>query len=271
MVYVICLIIGLLTAMLGSLVGLGGGIILVPSLLFLHHLNGFAWATPHTIVGISLVVMIFTALSSTISYYRKGRVDYKTGLLFLSGSIPGAVLGSWLNQFIDTDVFTLYFGILMIVLSLLFLLKRKAPSQELIGNNKNIRSFQLDGKTYQYAVSFWLAFPIALIVGTLSGLFGIGGGSVMVPLMILLFRFPVHIAVATSMFLIFFSSMIGAGTHSLLGHISWEYVLWFIPGAWIGGTLGAKINQKVKGQALEWILRGLLIIIGVRLIIEGLT
>lgn len=269
MVYIICVLIGLVTAFVGSLIGLGGGIILIPSLLFLHQVSGdFAWATPQAIVGISLIVMIFTALSSTISYFKKGRVDYKTGFLLLTGSIPGGIFGSWLNQFIEADSFSFYFGILMIILSLLFLLKRKKTSTTI---GKNTRSFQVDGQTYHYTVSFWTGFIVSLLVGILSGLFGIGGGSVMVPLMILLFGFPAHIAIATSMFMIFFISIISAGTHIFLGHIAWHYVVFFIPGAWIGGTIGAKLNQKLQGQALEWILRGLLIIIGIRLIIEELT
>lgn len=269
MVYIICILIGVITAFLGSLIGLGGGVILIPSLLFLHQFSSdFAWATPQTIVGVSLIVMVFTALSSTISYSKKGRVDYKTGFLLLSGSVPGGIVGSWLNQFIEAESFSLYFGILMIILSLLFLLKRKTPSKKI---TKNTRVFQVDGQTYHYTVSFFAAFIVSLLVGTLSGLFGIGGGSVMVPLMILLFGFPAHIAIATSMFIIFFISIISAGTHIVLGHVSWEYVVFFIPGAWIGGTIGARLNQKLQGQALEWILRGLLIIIGIRLIIEGLT
>lgn len=269
MVYIICIVIGIVTAFIGSLIGLGGGVILIPSLLFLFQVSSdFAWATPQTIVGISLIVMIFTALSSTISYFKKGRVDYKTGLLLLTGSIPGGIFGSWLNQFIEGEKFSLYFGILMIILSLLFLVKRKTAPEKV---NKNSRSFQVDGQTYHYSVSIWMGFIVSLFVGILSGLFGIGGGSIMVPLMILLFGFPAHIAIATSMFMIFFISIISAGTHMFLGHVAWQYVVFFIPGAWIGGTLGAKVNQKIKGQGLEWILRGLLIIIGLRLIIEGLT
>lgn len=272
MVYIICIVIGIVTAFIGSLIGLGGGVILIPSLLFLYQVSSdFSWATPQTIVGISLIVMIFTALSSTISYFKKGRVDYKTGFLLLTGSIPGGIFGSWLNQFVEADSFSLYFGILMIMLSLLFLLKRKTPVEKSFIINKDTRVFQVDGQTYHYTVSLWAGFIVSLFVGILSGLFGIGGGSVMVPLMILLFGFPAHIAIATSMFMIFFISIISAGTHIFLGHIAWQYVLFFIPGAWIGGTMGAKLNQKLKGQALEWILRGLLIIIGLRLIIEGLT
>ncbi|MGY0693264.1 sulfite exporter TauE/SafE family protein [Virgibacillus sp. FSP13] len=271
MVYIICILIGVITAFVGSLIGLGGGIILIPSLLFLYHYSDmFAWATPQIIVGISLVVMVVTALSSSISYFKKGRVDYKTGLLFLAGSIPGGIFGSWLNQYINAEHFSVYFGILMVALSLLFLIKRR-PKSTVDGNNKNKRTFKVDGETYQYTVSFWSAFILSLIVGMLSGLFGIGGGSIMVPAMIILFGIPMHIATATSMFMIVFISIISASTHIVLGHVSWEHVFFFIPGAWIGGMIGAWANQRLKGNILEWILRILLVIIGFRLILEGLS
>jgi hypothetical protein len=270
LVFLICLLIGLVTAFMGSLMGLGGGLILVPALLLLHEFfAAFAWATPQTIVGISLVVMIFTALSSTISYTKAKRVDMKTGLLFLTGSIPGSMFGAWLNQFFDTDAFLLYFGIVTIFISLLFFLnperKKVTPDQ------KGVRSFEIGGKTYYYRVSISIAFLVSLVVGMVSGLFGIGGGSIMVPVMILLFGFPIHIATATSMFMIFFVSIIGASTHIALGHIAWEYVFLFIPGAWIGGKLGAYVNQRLTGNILEWILRILLIIIGVRMIFQGMS
>ncbi|SEP94748.1 hypothetical protein SAMN05216232_1415 [Virgibacillus subterraneus] len=258
MVYIICVLIAVISAFIGSLIGLGGGIILIPSLLIMYqNFDSFAWATPQMIVGISLIAMVFTAFSSTISYYKERRVDYRLGLLLLTGSIPGGIFGSWLNQFVDSDKFTLYFGLLMITLSLSFLIKRKQPKSK-------------SGDTYQYNVSIWPAFIISLGVGILSGMFGIGGGSIMVPVMILLFGLPVHIATATSMFMILFISIISASTHIALGHVAWEYVFFFIPGAWIGGTIGAKINQKINGNILEWFIRIILIVIGIRLIIDGI-
>lgn len=265
MVYIICFLIAVVSAFIGSLVGLGGGVVLIPSLLFMYQYSDtFSWALPQMIVGISLVTMVFTAFSSTISYVKKGRVDYKTGLLFLTGSIPGGILGAWLNQFLDTENFSLYFGILVIVISLLFFIKRKPRDKQLPA--ADIRTFEVDGETYHYKVTFLPAFIISLIVGTLSGLFGIGGGSVMVPAMILLFGLPVHIAAATSMFMILFISIISASTHIILGHVPWEYALLFIPGAYIGGIIGAKVNQISNGNTLEWILRIILIVVGIRLI-----
>ncbi|MCD5325175.1 MULTISPECIES: sulfite exporter TauE/SafE family protein [Pontibacillus] len=267
------LIIGFFTAFVGSIAGIGGGTILVPSMLFLHNISdAFEWATPQKIVGISVVVMIFTGLSSTIAYWKSRRIDYKTGLIFLVGCLPGGVFGSWFNQFVEKDLFSIAFGALMIVISLLFFLprpKRSEPSTE----EKKLhiqRSFTLNETTYHYQIPVIGGFFMAFFVGSLSGLFGIGGGSLMVPAMILLFGLPAHVATATSMFIIFFLSISSSSTHILLGHVPWIYTLCFIPGAWIGGTMGAKVNQRMNGKTVEWILRIILILIGIRLIWDGI-
>jgi uncharacterized protein len=270
MVFAVSLLIGLLAAALGSLVGLGGGIILVPLLLILSGFwEKFSWATPQTIVGVSVIVMIFTALSSTLTYMKSGRVDYKSGLIFLAGGVPGAILGSFLNRFVSGDGFSLYFGILVLIVFFMFFVKRKEKEKT---NLKGIIvTKELDGNTYTYSFQFLTAFFLSLFVGLLSGMFGIGGGSFMVPAMILLFGFPAHVAVATSMFMVFFLSVVSTITHISLGHVEWVYVIAFIPGAILGGILGAKINQLLKGNTVVWILRIMLILVAIRLIWDGLS
>ncbi|QHE53431.1 sulfite exporter TauE/SafE family protein [Pontibacillus sp. HMF3514] len=273
MTIVILLIIGFFTAFIGSIAGIGGGTILVPSLLFMNHISeSFNWATPQKIVGISLVVMVFTGLSSTISYWKSKRIDYKSGLIFLIGSLPGGVFGSWLNQFLNDDTFSLVFGLVMIGISLLFFFKKSGQPNSKTAESKFYiqRSLTINGHSHYYAVPVIWGILLAFGVGILSGLFGIGGGSLMVPAMILLFGFPAHIATATSMFMIFFMSLFSSGTHIALGHVEWVYTLAFIPGAWIGGTVGAKLNQRMKSRTIEWVLRVILILIGIRLIWEGI-
>lgn len=268
------IIVGFMTAFIGSIAGIGGGTILIPSLLFLNHFfDSFSWVTPQKMVGISLAVMVFTGLSSTISYGKTKRIDYKSGLLFLIGSIPGGVLGSWLNQFINAKSFNLYFGAVMILVSsILFIKVKRDTSVPAKGSiMRQARSVELDGTTYHYSIPVLWAVLLSFGVGILSGLFGIGGGSLMVPAMMLLFGFPPHIATATSMFMILFVSIISSATHIALGHINWYYTMLFIPGAFIGGRVGAKVNQKMKSETVVWILRILLILIGVRLIWEGLS
>jgi len=92
----------------------------------------------------------------------------------------------------------------------------------------------------------------------------------MVPVMLLVFGFPAHIATATSMFMIIFVSLFGSITHVALGNIEWAYVLFFIPGAWIGGKLDAFTNQKISSSLLELFLRILLIVMGIRMILQGI-
>ena len=111
---------------------------------------------------------------------------------------------------------------------------------------------------------------ISFVVGLLGGLLGIGGGSLMVPAMILLFFFPPHIAVATSMFLLFLTSATSSIAHISMGNINWLFALGLIPGAWYGGKLGAAINQRLSGNTIVIILRVVLIIVGIRLIYQGL-
>ncbi|SDC18630.1 hypothetical protein SAMN05421663_101606 [Terribacillus halophilus] len=270
MVFAVSLVIGLLAAALGSLVGLGGGIILVPLLLILSSFwDAFSWATPQAIVGVSVIVMIFTALSSTLTYMRSGRVDYKSGFIFMAGGVPGAILGSYLNRFVSGDGFSLYFGILVLLVFFMFFVKRK--EREVKNLKGIIVTKELDGMTYTYSFRFIAAFALSLFVGLLSGMFGIGGGSFMVPAMILLFGFPAHIAVSTSMFMVFFLSVVSTVMHISLGHVEWNYVWAFIPGAIIGGILGAKVNQMLKGNTVVWILRIMLVLVAVRLIWDGLS
>jgi len=267
----IAIIIGFLSAFVGSLVGLGGGIIFVPAMLFLYdNFANFSWANPQAIVGISLITMVFTGLSSTLAYYKLRRVDIKTGVLFLIGSLPGSVFGSWINTKLETNDFSLYFGILMLVIFFMMLIDReKLVKQKKLEITDQTRSFTIDGETFQYNVTVLPALILSFMVGMLSGLFGIGGGTISVPAMILFFGIPVQIAIATSMFMIFFISIFSATTHIVLGHIVWSYVLFFVIGSYIGGTVGAKTSKLFKGKTLEWILKIVIVIAAIRLIIES--
>lgn len=273
MIILISLIIGFLSAFVGSLVGLGGGIVFVPAMLFLYqYMDGFSWASAQTIVGISLITMIFTGLSSTLAYMKLKRVDIKTGVLFLFGSIPGSVVGSWINSKVDVDSFSLYFGILMLViLVLMFIDREKIAKNRELKITDQTRTFYVEGEQFQYNVPVAPAFILSFFVGALSGMFGIGGGTISVPALILFFGMPVQIAIATSMFMIFFISIMSSISHIALGHIEWAYVIFFVIGSYVGGTVGARTNKMLKGKTLEWILRAVIAFTGFQLIYESLS
>lgn len=271
--WILLVLVGLLAGTFGSLLGLGGGIIVVPVLLFLTpHLPILQGLTPQVVVGTSLVVIIFTGLSSTIAYMKYKKVDYKSGLLLFIGSGPGALIGAWVNKSLNHDSFSVYFGLFMIGCSILLFFKDRMKPRQKDRKSGYVRSYiNDDGETYTYGFHPVLGTFIAFGVGFLSGLFGIGGGSLMVPAMIMLFLFPPHIAVATSMFIIFLSSIVSSITHISLGNVNWVYALLLIPGAWFGGKWGAKMNQQLKSKQIIQLLRIILVIVGIRLIIQGIA
>ncbi|TFD95903.1 sulfite exporter TauE/SafE family protein [Jeotgalibacillus sp. R-1-5s-1] len=264
--------IGLVAGAVGSLIGLGGGVIVVPALLFFG--SSLMWIdgiTPQTAVGISLVVMIFTGLSSTLAYLKTKTVDVKSGLLFFAGSGPGAVVGSWVNQYLTLGNFHLAFGLFMIFLSFILLIRNRIKPIEKFKTASFQRHFtDSQGQSYQYGFPPLVGVAAAFAVGFASGLFGIGGGSVMVPIMIIAFLFPPHVAVGTSMLMVFLSSILGSASHIMLGNVNWLYVAALAPGAWFGAKLGAWLNQKLDSNGLVLALRIILVLIGIRSIFEGL-
>ncbi|PLR67346.1 MULTISPECIES: sulfite exporter TauE/SafE family protein [Bacillaceae] len=273
MEWVFLVLIGFIAGTIGSLVGLGGGIIVVPAMLFSSaYFTIFENVTPQTAVGTSLLVVIFTGLSSTLAYMKVKKVDYKSGFIFFIGSGPGGLIGAYVNKFLNVESFSLYFGIFMIAVSILLMLRdRLKPKYREPGANDVIRSYlNDDGAEASYFYRPVPAVFISFAVGFISGLFGIGGGSLLVPAMVLLFLFPAHIAVATSMFIIFLSGISSSVIHIALGNVNWLFALALIPGAWVGGKAGAYIATRLSGKTLINLLRLVLIVVGLKLIYEGI-
>ncbi|MGE7954627.1 sulfite exporter TauE/SafE family protein [Lysinibacillus xylanilyticus] len=272
MEFIFLVIIALFSGLIGSLVGLGGGIILVPATLYIGlNLGMIPDITPQKVVGLSVVMMIFTGLASTLSFMKSKTVDYKSGFIFFIGSIPGTMLGAWVNKGLDLPSFNLYFGILLIILATILLVRdRLKPVKWFVKNGVKQEFTDNEGNTFVYGYPIWFAIILTFGIGFASGLFGIGGGSMMVPAMIILFLFPPHVAVATSMFMVFLSSLVNSASHIYLGHVPWLYTIPVIPGAYIGAKLGAALNKKIKSDTLVVALRVILLLLGIRSIIEGL-
>lgn len=272
MEYGLLLLVGFLAGTIGSLVGLGGGVIIVPSLLFLGAAHVLPAVSPQVAVGTSLVVIIFNGLSSTLSYMKDKMVDYRSGLLFFVGSGPGAMLGAWVNQALSLAHFSLYFGLFLISVSFLLMLTKKSTEQSKQKHFRVMRTYITnEGDTVTYGYHPVTAIAIAFVVGFFGGMFGIGGGSLMVPAMILLFLFPPHVAVATSMFIVFLSSLVSSVTHMVMGNVQWLFVLSLVPGVWFGAKTGAWMNKKLKSQTIVLMLRIVLILLGIRLVIQGIS
>lgn len=262
-------LVGVCGAVFGSIVGLGGGIVTVPVLVLLGPDLLGEPVTTQTAVGTSLAVLIFTALSATWTYRKQGKVDWRSGWLFFAASGPAAMAGALVTNAIPQGPFQLAFGLFMFVMFALMVARERMKPLRI--EWPIVRTFRDgSGNTYQYGYNIGLALLIGCGVGIASGLFGIGGGSLFVPLMVLLFRFPPHVATATSMFVILLSSILGSGVHVWHGNVDWLLFAALAPGALIGGRAGAMIASRLSGRQLMWLLRATLLAVAVYLIFKGI-
>lgn len=270
---VILIIIGLLSAIIGSIVGIGGGIIIVPTLIFfgitqgiLHHI------TPQTAIGTSSIILIATGLSSTLGYLKVKQVDIRNGLILIIGILPGAFIGAYLSRFLTMHSFNLYFGLFLILVSILLMIRYKIPPLKLCQKPKYMKTY-IDGRgeRHVYGVAPVIAVVAAFIIGLTSGLFGIGGGVLMTPFLLIVFRFPPHVAVGTSMMIIFFSSVAGSIGHVIQGHVVWSYGLILILSSYIGAQIGVKVNKTIKSDMVVLILRIVMLLLGLYLILQSFS
>lgn len=258
MEYIIFLLLGLFVGTFGTLVGIGGGLILVPFFILCMSDGGiypYFHSAPQ-IVGTSLFVVFTNACSGTLAYIRQRRVYFKAAVPFALATLPGAFLGSYVADKFDGQMLDFYFGLFLLLMSaIMFWNTHHKPNTDI--------PFELDHFHYNQP----LGIVSSMLVGFISSIFGIGGGIVHVPLMIYLLGFPVHIATATSHFVLACSSLMGVGSHVLLDHVVWTPAICIGIGAAAGAQLGAKLSRKTRPKLILILLAAAVFALGLRLIL----
>ena len=258
-------LIGIIAAMLG----IGGGVFMVPMLVLLPWYN----LDPATASGTSLAAIIFTSLSSTFRYRKQKRIDYLLGLALASTTIPGAFLGSYTKSIIETWILGLIFAIFLIFVSIRMFVgkrrenKRKNSADKASGGKKR-RIIDSYGEIFTYSVNFWATPFLGFVGGFCSGLLGIGGGAVLVPAMNMALGVPIHVAVATSMFIMIFTSISGTLTNIWLRQIRFDYALLLAAGIIFGAQFGAHYAAKVSARNLRRMFAVVLLFASVRMILK---
>ena len=157
----------------------------------------------------------------------------------------------------------------MIFVSILLMIRHKIKPLKFLTNlNMRVHMLMLKGK-HTVIVYHPVCFITTLFIGLLTGLFGIGGGALMTPLMLIVFRFPPHVAVGTSMMMIFFSSVMSSIGHIFQGHVAWGYSIILIISSVIGAQIGVRVNRSMKSDTVVMLLRTVMLIMGVYLIIKS--
>jgi uncharacterized membrane protein YfcA len=237
---------GFVVGTYGTLIGAGGGFVLVPALLLLYPDE-----SPEIITSISLAVVFFNALSGSWAYARMMRIDYKSGLLFADAAL----------------------GILMIAASIFLLFYVSKKTGESKRNYHFVRNLvEKDGAAYTFSYNPIVGVGLSCFIGYLSSFLGIGGGIIHVPVLVHLLNFPVHIATATSHFILAIMALTGTIVHVVTGTFSHgiRRTVALAIGVLLGAQMGALLSNRVQGR---WIIQGLAIalgFVGIRIFIMAL-
>lgn len=252
---------GLGVGVYGTLIGAGGGFVLMPVLLILY-----PKMPPEILTAISLAVVFFNAASGSESYAIMKRIDYKYGLMFAAATIPGAIIGALNTASVPRHVFNGIFAVILVGAATFLILRPNLESQarEMQGQHHpeaHRHLVAMGGESYDYAFNPLVGIGISFFVGYASSFLGLGGGIIHVPVLIYLLGFPVHVATATSHFILAIMALTGTLVHIWTGDLSTgvNQTLALAIGVLLGAPLGAQLSNRIRGP---WIVRSLALALG---------
>ena len=237
---------GFAAGILGSMIGLGGGVIVVPVLTFL----GFS---PTAAASNSLFAALSNAIASTISYSKQKRIEYSIGWKLGLLSIPGTILGAIISTDAAPHIFKILFGLVLVASAVYIFLRGRIKS----------------GDTKLSPLMIVFAVGASFFAGIISSFFGIGGGIIFVPLMVVGMGMAMKRAAPTSQMILLFASLSGVITHSLLGHPDFLQAGFLAIGSFIGGLVGARLSIQIKERNLQILVSVVLLIAAAKLFFDS--
>lgn len=257
--------------LLGSLTGLGGGVVIIPMLTLLFGVD-IRYA-----IGSSLVAVIATSSGSAVAYVKEGFSNIRLGMFLEIATTTGAILGAFLAIYAPTHLIAVIFGTILILSSAANYLNRKALP-DVKGSDLAVRlklnSQYPDGnggwKTYGVR-NVWGGFSMMTLAGVLSGLLGIGSGALKVLAMDNIMRVPFKVSTTTSNFMIGVTAAASAGIYLYRGYIEPGISMPVVLGVLGGAYFGSRILTNAKSTGLRVVFTIVVVILAVEMIYNGAT
>ena len=244
------LLLGLAVGVLVGLLGIGGGVVLVPAMVYLLHYD------QHLAQGTSLFILLPPiGLGALRGYWKNGQVDLRAGIICAVGFLLGGYLGGrWAVPMPSKYLQAIFGGFLMLSAVLLWTKTRRRLASSETKREEVKQSYGRDAGI----------FVLAGFCGVAAGMVGIGGGVLLVPLLGLLFGFSQHKAQGTSLVaLIPPTGLLAFLAYAKAGYISWQSGFLLIPGVFLGGILGAKLARRLNPKVMRLVFAGLIFLLGV--------
>jgi uncharacterized membrane protein YfcA len=270
--FTLYLLAGSITAgLVGSLTGLGGGVVLVPMLVLLFHVN------VHYAVGASLISVIATSSGASVAYIREGYTNLKIGTFLQAATVGGALLGALLAEHLHARVIAIIFGLVLTFSAYLSFRRREGsepdrPSDPLASRLGMEGSLPVAGGWKAYGVyNVTGGFSLMLVAGTLSGLLGIGSGAVKVLAMDQAMRLPYKVSTTTSNFMIGVTAAASAGVYLTHGFIDPGLTMPVMVGVFLGAFVGARFLTVAKAESLRIFFSFIVFLLALEMIYSGVT
>ncbi len=244
----------ILIGAVASLLGLGGGVFMTPLLL----LGGFVATQPEA-AGTSIAAVVFTGISASIAYYRRRAIDLRIGLTFMVPSIAGVFAGYSIGNVVSARWLTIAFGVFLLYPMIIMLAGK---------STKDFR--QRAGGSSSGARFYVLAAVFGLVAGIVTKLFGIGGGTVFVPSLVVFLGLDIVTAVATSLFVMIPTAAIGTALSHFQGNLHLGLAIPLILGIVIGAQIGPRIGSRIPRRRLRQLFGLVLLYAAVNMILKGI-
>jgi uncharacterized membrane protein YfcA len=266
------LIISILAGVFGSILGLGGGIIITPVLTLVFGID-IKYA-----IGASIVSVIATSSGAAIAYVRDKITNIRIGMFLEIATTTGAITGAFISGFVNPKYLYMVFGFLLLYSALAMLKKRgQELPHDVISHPMSVK-LRLNGqyhdkvlnKDISYNVEgIYGGFGMMYVAGVISGLLGIGSGIFKVMAMDLFMKLPLKVSSATSNFMIGVTAAASAGVYLLRGDIDPKIAAPVALGVLIGATIGAKVMQNLKSKTIRILFIPILAYVSIQMIVKG--
>ncbi|MFC0081399.1 sulfite exporter TauE/SafE family protein [Aciditerrimonas ferrireducens] len=269
---ILLFIISIAAGVLGSLIGLGGGVVVVPVLTLLFHVD------IRLAIGASIVSVIATSSGAAAAYVRERMTNLRVGMFLEIATTTGAVTGAYLTTLLPARALFVLFGVVLAYSAVATYRKRHADHPLAVSHDRIANALRFHGAYYDEAVGKEIPYAVTgtlpglgmmYVAGLVSALLGIGSGALKVPAMDLAMHLPMKVSTATSNFMIGVTAAASAGVYFARGQIDPIIAAPVAAGVLGGATIGARVLGKIENKVVRLIFVVVLIVIALEMFQRG--
>lgn len=248
----VLILFGFLCGVVSNIIGVGSSLMMVPLLLYIYPLFTGEYLPIQTIFSATLALTFFTCSFGAIGYHRQQLILYRFGILIGVSGAAGSFIGaSYISQFMDHLAILILFGIMAILSFIFNLIPRKELSAEPVKS-----------------VYVFLGVLIMFVLGTMTGIIGIGGMVILIPYMLKVLRFPIRKTVGTTVFAGSIVALFGMLGKASVGDMNWQLGVIIALGGMLGGFTGPRLARYFPEKVLRWGMNIMLICIIITVILD---